>query len=63
MPGTGFAAHFVTLARTFEMSKGSNLTGTGCLIKLKIFVLVARWQMRENDFGLLSCILAVVSDD
>ena len=44
------------------MSKGSNVTGTGCLIKLNFFV-VASWQMREDDFGLLSCRLAVVSDD
>ena len=58
-----FRYTFPTLARTLEMSKGSNVTGTGCLIKLKIFFVVASWQMRENDFGLLSCRLAVVSDD
>ena len=62
MPETGFAILFVTLARTLEMSKGSNVTGTGCPIKL-IFFVVASWQMREDDFGLLSCRLAVVSDD
>ena len=31
--------------------------------KIENFFVVASWQMRENDFGLLSCILAVVSDD
>ena len=31
--------------------------------KIENFFVVASWQMRENDFGLLSCRLAVVSDD
>ena len=44
------------------MSKGSNVTGTGCLIKLKFFVL-ASWQMKENDFGLSSGTLAIVDND
>ena len=57
-----FRHTFVTLARTLEMSKGSNVTGTGCLIKFKIFR--ARQLADEGkDFGSLSCILAVVSDD
>ena len=45
------------------MSKGSNVTGTGCLIKFKFFFVLASWQMRENDFGSSSGVLAVVDDD
>ena len=37
VPETGSITLFVALARTLEMSKGSNVTGTGCLIKFENF--------------------------
>ena len=45
------------------MSKGSNVTGTGCLIKLNFFFHACQLANEGNDFGLLSGILAVVDDD
>ena len=57
-----FRHTFATLARTLEMSKGSNVTGTGCLMK-QIFFVLASWHMKENDFGLSSSTLAIVDND
>ena len=45
------------------MSKGSNVTGTGCLMKLNFFCVLASWQMKGNDFGLSSGTLAIVDND
>ena len=45
------------------MSKGSNVTGTGCLMKLNFFCVLASWQMKGNDFGLSSGTLAIVDSD
>ena len=44
------------------MSKGSNVTGTGCLMK-QIFFVLASWHMKENDFVLYSSTLAIVDND
>ena len=52
----------IVIQISYRPDINTNVTGTGCLIKLNFFV-VASWQMREDDFGLLSCRLAVVSDD
>ena len=57
-----FCYTFTALARTLEMSKGSNVTGTGCLMK-QIFFVLASWHVRENDFGLHSNTLAIVDND
>ena len=61
VPETGFVTLFTTLARTLEMSKGSDVTGTGCLMK-HIFFVLASWHMKENDFGLSSGTLAIVDN-
>ena len=53
VPETGFVTLFATLARTLEMSKGSDVTGTGCLMKQKFFCVLASWGMREMTLGYL----------
>jgi hypothetical protein len=51
VPETGFVTLFTTLARTLEMSKGSDVTGTGCLMKQNFFCVLASWRMREMTLG------------
>ena len=58
-----FRCTFAALTRTLEMSKGSNVTGTGCPMKLNFFCVLASWQVKGNDFGLYSNTLAIVDND
>jgi hypothetical protein len=63
VPETGFVTLFTTLARTLEMSKGSDVTGTGCLMKQIFFLCACQLAYEGNDFGLCSNTLAIVDSD
>ena len=58
-----FCYTFTTLARTLEMSKGSDVTGTGCLMKQIFFLRACQLAYEGNDFGLCSNTLAIVDND
>ena len=45
------------------MSKGSDVTGTGCLMKQNFFLRACQLAYEGNDFGLCSNTLAIVDSD